>query len=92
VQIRHDFLGAPVGNQDLAGTSFGVIPANSPHSEKVVSGQSGLRMADGRDPLVEESQHDRRGGLPTERRGEPGGDRHAHQVQIEIAARCRARE
>ena len=34
-------------------------------------------------------EHDRGGGLPTERRREPSGDRQCHEIQIEIAARHR---
>ena len=78
-----------VRHPDLAGTSFIIFPNNNSHRKKVVLRRVGIRVADGRDPLAKKTQNDRCGGLPTQRPREPGGDRHSHEVQIEIAARGR---
>jgi hypothetical protein len=65
VQVVHNLLGGAVRHPDLARTSVVVVPPNSAHREKVISRRVSFCVADGRDPLIEESQNNRRGRLST---------------------------
>ena len=86
MQIRHNLLGGAVRHQDQLGTSFAVIPTNSTHGKKVIARRISIRVTDGQTHWLN-NPNTIVVAACRQRRREPEGDRHSHEVQIEIAAR-----
>jgi hypothetical protein len=77
----------PWVHKQLAESFFLVTPTKPANGEEPIAGRIGIGLADGAEPLIEETQHDCRGDLPTERRCKRFADRQRGEVEIAIATR-----